>query len=128
MHASPNIYDSEERLKQMILKKDETRILCPIHFPTSPTFLPLTPVCSTCCLPLGVLRRQCTVSSRCSGFRPFVIAHFNAILSTCYWFQRIAMRPLGWQIGLLHSPATTQTTLSSAKLYFSLCEVDCLLA
>jgi hypothetical protein len=42
----------------------------------------------------------------------------------CDQFQRIEMRPRGWQIGFPHSPAFTQITLSSFKLFLSLSVTD----
>ena len=39
------------------------------------------------------------VNLKCSGFRSFVITHFNAVVSTFHdWFRRIAMNPRDLQV------------------------------
>ena len=43
-----------------------------------------------------------------------------AISTFCDRFRRIGMRPRDWRIGLSHSPAIAQITLSSVKLCLSL--------
>ena len=56
---------------------------------------------------------------RCSVFLPFVITHLNNIVTTLRdWFRRIRIRSRDWSVGLPHSPATVQVTLSSVKLSF----------
>ena len=64
---------------------------------------------------------------QCSGFWPFMIAHFNTTASAFHnWFRWIWMRSVGWWVGFCHFLAIAQITLSSVSLYLAVSEADCL--
>lgn len=59
----------------------------------------------------------------CLELWPFVITHFNNIVSTfCDWFLWTGISPCSWQVSFPHSAAILQTTVTSLKF----CEIDCL--
>ena len=64
-----------------------------------------------------------------SGFQTFVTTPFNTTLSIIRNFLLgTVMRPNGWQVAVLHSPAIARIALSSVKLCRSLSWADCFLA
>ena len=58
-----------------------------------------------------------------STFRSPILVHFfSTFRDRC---RRIGMRPTGWRVAFLQSPATVQVTLSTGKLRLSLSDVAC---
>lgn len=67
----------------------------------------------------------CVQEPHWSGFPPFAITHFNTTVLTYDRFWRFRMRPHGWRVSFIPSPATAQITLSPVKICILLMETDC---
>jgi hypothetical protein len=79
-------------------------------------------ICMTYCYGYSTLRVQ---KPHWSKFPPFAITHFNTTVLTCDWFWHIRMRPRGWRVSFIPSPATAHITLSPVQICISLMETDC---